>query len=69
MLVVMVILVVHLLPGRGHRVDDIRRVVPHQALEKLIAPSDANLIAPRDVIPFILREGRHGRHAEQEKYA
>jgi hypothetical protein len=36
----------------GHRGGDARRVMPHQALEQLITPTDAYFIVPVGDVPF-----------------
>ena len=40
------------LPSRRHGRDGKSRVMPHQALEQLIAPTDTHLVAPSEMIPL-----------------
>ena len=54
-----------LLPCRRHGCDGKSRVMPHQALEQLIAPTDTHLVAPSEMIPLGLCHAHQRERAER----
>ena len=54
MLIMAIVLLICFAIAIGHRSDKMGRIMPHEALEQLVSPSDAYLITLLDIAIFFL---------------
>jgi hypothetical protein len=64
MLIMVIVLMIQLLIGGRHGLDNGGRIMPNETLKELVTPPDAYLISPVNMVPFILRKRRQSHAAE-----